>query len=246
MTPQAFLPAQLNLSYLVLIAFAALLAVAVAVGMFYCLFGVVLMLAPSSVEGAESALEIEWSEQYLRSMISVVLAIAAVSLLAVISAIVFLYGRARAMDRSGTEPGMWRRLFIRYFYRRPLTGLLLALISWPVLVYFLFDVSLLLSISPAARRALTRFEVPGAEGIYFWLMTLLSSWLLFVLLAPAAWLALRLHLLRWRYTVENPGMALLFSRTLKQGICGLLAIVGGGVMAWWADLILRFVVALQT
>lgn len=117
------------------------------------------------------------------------------------------------------------------------------LIAFPVLAYFFYNIALLvLVISPSARHDLTRIVFPNAESLYLHSLGIIGSWIIVVIFIPAIWLLFRGKLLRWRYIIENPAMNLIFRRTVKYSILGLLGSVGCTTMHYWADSLFKFII----
>ena len=103
----------------------------------------------------------------------------------------------------------------------------MALVAIPVVVYFLYDLSLLLMvILPAIRQNIGRIAFPGAENVYLGMVTLLSAWIAVLILIPAVVLLLRGVKLKWRYIVENPAMHRIFQRQVKWSIFSFLGGTG--------------------
>jgi hypothetical protein len=152
--------------------------------------------------------------------------------------------RAKKVDIERGPRGWAKKFLRRYFKENLFLGLILTLIAFPVLAYFFYNIALLVVvISPSARGGLTRIVFPNAESLYIHSLQALGSWLIVVVFIPAIWLLFRGELLRWRYVIENAAMNLVFRRSVKYSILGLLGYVGCAVMHYWAASLFKFIIS---
>jgi hypothetical protein len=242
-TPQSFRGAYFSLSRFQAIVIGVFLAPITAIVSYYCLFLLVWRLAPNMVDasppepGALSFLEDS------SGMASLVLFVGAVSfsVIAVIFFLLYFYAKRPGFER--TPAGIIKRFVRRYFQENLLVGFLLMLIAFPVLTYFLYNMFLLVVyVSPSARHELTQIVFPNAENLYMHSVEILGSWLIVIIFIPFIWLFVQGVLLIWRYIKENPGMNLIFMRSVKFSIFSFLSLAGSVAMYYWAWFSLKFIV----
>jgi hypothetical protein len=162
-TPQSFRGACFNLSRFQAIVIGVLLAPIAAIVSYYCLFLLVWKLKPNMIDalppdpGALSFLE------DISGMASLVLFVGAISLGIIAFLFFLLYSYAKRTSAEKAPAGFIRRFVIRYFQENLLVGFLLILIAFPVLTYFIYNMTLLVVyLSPAARHEMTRIIFPNA------------------------------------------------------------------------------------
>ena len=242
-TPQSFRGAYFNLSRFQAVVIGVFLAPIAAIVSYYCLFLLVWNLKPNMIDapppdpGALSFLE------DISGMASLVLFVGAISF-AIIAIIFFLfYSYAKRMGAERARVGFIKRFVRRYFQENLFVGVLLTLIAFPVLTYFLYNIALLVVyFSPAGRHEMARIVFPNAESLYMHSVEILGSWLKVIIFIPFIWLFAQGVLLLWRYIKENPGMHLIFMRSVKIYILSFLGFVGCAAMYYWAWFSLKFIV----
>jgi len=242
-TPQSFRGAYFNLSRFQAIVIGVFLAPIVAIVSYYCLFFLVWKLTPNMISapppdpGALSYLE------DTSSMASLVLFAGAISF-GIIAIIFFLlYSYAKRMCAERAPIGFIKRFVRRYFRENLFVGVLLTLIAFPVLTYFLYNMALLVVyFSPAGRHEMARIVFPNAESLYMHSAEIIGSWLKVIIFIPFMWLFVQGVLLLWRYIRENPGMHLIFMRSVKFYIFSFLGFAGCAAMYYWAWFSLKFIV----
>jgi hypothetical protein len=203
-------------------------------------------MAPAAVNAPPLDLGFASDDAQISGMSSLVLELLILAVL--ISGAIFLFFRkaARKINPHEGPPGLVMGLIRTYFHDSVLVGFLLCVIACPVILYFLYNAALLvLVVLPAARHALPKIAFPDAERIYLKGLTWLGSWLLLILLIPAAGLAGRAALLRLRYTIENPYLRQIFIRGLKFSLIGLLGWMGSTAMYFMADWIFKLILSLS-
>jgi len=235
-TPRSLIPAVLRLSaFQALILGAFLVPVGVTL-IYYLCSSLVWKLTPTPVEAPLLDFgELPFDEQ-ISSMVS--LAINLLALAGIIAGSIFLLLRYRAqrLNRDEVSLGFAQRFLRTYFYENSYVGFLLMLIACPVIWYFLYNMALLLMvIVPAVRHELPRIAIPDAENLYIRGLQLVGSCLIVVLFIPAIGLMLRGLRLRWRYTLGNPYLKIIFIRSLKFSVIGFLCWLGSFTMYFLAD-----------
>ena len=211
---------------------------------YYSLSSLLWSLAPAPVDAPAQDFGSMSFDELISSMTSLLIILFALAV--AIAGTVFIALR-RVADKINPleEQGLIRRFIRIYFDEYVLVGFLLCLIAFPVILYLLFNSALLvLAVIPAARHGLPKVAFPQAERIYFKGLTLAGSWLLLILLFPAAGLAVRALALRWRYTLENPFLRQMFIRSLKFSLICLLGWMGSISMLFLVDKILKLIFSL--
>ena len=239
-TPPSLWRSYLNLSRFQAIVIGLMLAPLGAISAYYFLFILVWTLTPNMISapppdsGAVPFLE------DTSGMISLILAIGIVTFGIIAMIYFFLYAYAKRMSSEKATVGLVKGLLRRYFYDHLLVGSLLMLTAFPVMADFFYNIALLLVvISPSARHDLTRIKLPNAESLYIHSLEIIGSWLIVIIFIPALWLLFRGELLRWRYIIENPALNLIFRRSVKYSLFGLLGYVGCTTMHYWARSLFR-------
>ena len=242
-TPQSFRGAHFNLSRFQAIVIGVLLAPIVAIISYYCLFLLVWNLRPNEISapppepGALSFLE------DISGMASLVLFVGAISFGIIAFLFFLLYSYAKRTSAEKAPAGFIKRFVIRYFQENLLVGFLLILIAFPVLTYFLYNMTLLVVyLSPAARHEMTRIIFPNAEILYTHSVEMLGSWLKVIIFIPFIWLFAQGVLLLLRYIKENPGMHLIFIRSIKFYMISFLGFAGFAAMYYWAWFSIKFII----
>jgi hypothetical protein len=105
-----------------------------------------------------------------------------------------------------------------------------------VIWYFLYNTALLLLVVvPAVRHELPRIALPNVENYFIRGLELVGGWLIVVFFLPAIGLGLRGLSLRWRYTLENLFLKVIFIRSLKFSLIGFCGWLGGLAMYFLAE-----------
>jgi hypothetical protein len=240
-------PSSLHLVFFRLSVFQALVigALLVPVGvttLYYFLFSLIWKLAPSPVEGASPDFGSMPDNVWFSSMASLIIWLIAATVL--IAGLIFILLRryANSIDPGEFSIGFARRFSRSYFQESVLVGFLLVLGLCPVILYFLINLSwLALIIVPSASHALPKIAFQNAENLYLKGLNFISYWIILVLFIPAIGLLLRGIFLKWRYTIDNPALKLLFIRSVKLSIVGLLGWLGCVCMYFFSDEISKLI-----
>ncbi len=236
-TPLALLPAVLKLTVFQALVLGAFLIPLGMIVVYYLFSVLVWTLAPEPVAAPALDLGALSADEQISTMMSLSLNLLAWAGLT--AAAIFLLLRYWGWNIAGnneSSPGFIQRFVCTYFYESTLAGFSLALITWLVIWYFLYNASLLLLVVfPAARHELPSIAIPNAERLFIKGQTLVGSWLLLVLFLPTAGLILRSLRLRWRYTLENPFLKAIFIRGLKLSLLGFCLWLGSFAMYLLAD-----------
>ena len=252
-TPSSFPTAMLRLTgFQALVAGAVLVPIGT-IALFYLLSDLVWKLAPNMVNAppvpsATVSTPTPDSgsvpvDDWFSGMASLVIYLGAFAALVAGTIFLFLRSYARKIDQETGPIGLIKRIVRRYFHESILVGFLLVLITWPVILYFFYNLAwLVMYMVPSTAQELPRIAFPGAERFYTRSVEVIGSWLIVVLFVPAAWLLLRALRLKWRYTIENPTMNLIFQRSIKWSLLVFLGGVGGTVMGYLAHSTFRFIV----
>ena len=225
-------PSSLNLVFFQLSVFQAIVigAVLVPVGItaiYYLFFLLIWKLAPNPVDAAPLDFGSMPDDVWFSSMSSLLIYL--IALTVIIAGIIFILLRryANRINPGGFSIGFAQRFFRRYFHESLFVGFLLVLIACPVITYFLYNIAwLVIIIVPSSSHELPRIAFPNAQSLYLRGLEFVGYWLIVVLFIPAVGLLLRGILLRWRYTIENPALKLIFIRSVKFSIIGFLGWLG--------------------
>lgn len=242
--PKALLPAVLKLTAFQALVLGAFLIPLGVIVIYYLFSALLWALAPAPVEAPALDFGALSADEQIYTMISLSLNLLAWAALIAGAIFLLLRYRARRIEENEGSPGFVQRFVWTYFYESTWAGISLALIAWLMLWYFLYNAELLLLVVfPAVRQELPRIALPNAERLYIRGLTLLGSWLLFILFLPAAGLILRSLRLRWRYTLGNPFLKAIFIRSLKFSLLGFCLWLGCFAMYLLADSFFRRVLA---
>jgi len=189
--------------------------------------------------GFDSASADEW----FSSMASLIIYLAALTVV-IGGTIFFLLRRyAKRMDPEKVPIGFIKKVVRGYFHERILVGFLLILIACPVILFFFYNIAwLVMFIVPSTAHDLSKIALPNAENLYFRSLEVIGSWLIVILFVPAFWLLARGLRLRFRYTIENPTMNVIFRRSFKFFSLGLFGYVGCTIMHYLADSFFRIII----
>lgn len=240
-------PSSLNKVFFQLSVFQAIVmgAVLVPVGsivIYYLLFLLIWKLAPGSVDAAPLDFNSMPDDVWFSSISSLFIYLIALTI--IIAGIIFTLLRcyANRINPDESSIGFAKRFFRRYFHKSSFVGFLLILTVCPVIAYFLYNIVLLvIIIIPLARNELPKIAFPNAQNLYLRGLEFVGYWLIVVLFIPAVGLLLRGILLRWRYTIENPALKLIFLRSVKFSILGLLGWLGCACMYCLADAFIKII-----
>ena len=218
------------------------------VALYYLLFTLVWKLAPAmpSILPTDAPLPefgSESGDQWFSSMTSLLIYLGSLTVLIAGGTFFLLRNYARKIDEGIGSMGIIKRVLRRYFYDSIFIGCLLTLIACPVLLYFLYNMALLVMlIVPSTADQLPRIAFRGAENMYIRSLEVMSSWLIVILFIPAFWLFLRGIRLGWRYTIENPTMKAIFVRSIKFSCLGLFGFIGCAIMHFLAHSLFKLFV----
>ena len=247
-TPSSYPRAMLRLSGFQALIMGAVLVPFITIAVYYLLFFFIWKLAPAMPSTPPTDVPFPdfgsgSTDEWFSSMASFVIYIVVLTVVIVGTAFFLLHNYAGRINKEIGSVGLIRRVVRRYFHESVLIGFLLALIACPVLFYFLYNMALLVMyLAPSAAGELPRIAFLGAENIYLRSLQVVGFWLIVILFIPAFWLLLKGLRLRWRYTIENPIMKLIFARSLKFSFLGLFAYIGCIMMYFLADSLFRFIV----
>lgn len=244
--PDNYWHARRNLTRFKAIALGVFLTPFVSVISYYCIFFMVWKLTPAMVSAQEPAPDVSALFEDNPAMATVVIVAGTIASFAIIALFLLLRRHARLVDKDEVTVGPVSRFVRRYFQENVILGSLFLVIAFPVLLYFFYNIALLvLVVSPSVRHDLNHIILPGADALYMSSVTTLSSLLLAILLLPSAWLLIvRGGILLGRYTIENAPMNLIFGRSAKLFLVGLLGFAGYVAMGYWAQLSFKYVVML--
>jgi hypothetical protein len=241
-TPSSLNKVFLHLSVFQALAVGAILVPSGSITVYYLLFFIIWKLAPGSIDAAPLEFNSLSDDEWFSSFSS--LFIYLIALTVIIAGIIFLLFRryANRINPDDFSLGFSKRFFRRYFHESLLVGFLLVLAACPVITYFFYNLSwLVMIIVPASSHELPKIALPNAQKLYFIGLEFLSYWLLVILFIPAVGLLLRGMLLRWRYTIENPALKLIFIRSVKFSIIGLLGWLGCFCMYCLSDALFKVI-----
>lgn len=229
-TPLSYPRALVRLSGFQALVIGVMLVPFVTITVYYVLFFLVFNLAPAVPPSTDMPSLDFGSTDEIAAMASLVMFLGVLAILIAGTVFYLLHSYAKTIDLE-TSVGFIKRIVQRYFQKSVAIGFLLTLIACPVLFYFLYNVALLVMyLVPSTADQLYHIAFSGAENIYMRSLQIIGSWFIVVLFMPALWLFLRGIRLRWRYTMENPIMKVVFLRTVKFFFLGLFAYAGSMVM----------------
>jgi hypothetical protein len=225
----------------------------ITISLFYLINDLVWKLAPAmpptpsadapSIAGPLTDFDSTKIDEWLSSMASLIIYLAALT--ALIGGTVFLFLRhyAKRIDPEIVTIGFTKKVVKRYFHDSILVGVLLILIACPVILFFFYNIAwLIMFISPSAVQNLSKIALPHAENLYFRSLAVIGSWLIVVLFLSAFWLLVRGLRLRLRYTMENPTINLIFRRSVKFFSLNLFGYVGCTIMWHLADSFFKIII----
>jgi hypothetical protein len=226
-TPSSLPRVLVRLSAFQVIVVGAILVPIGIITIYYVLFSLIAKVAPNMVEAPPLDFGPQESDVWFSSLPSLLIYL--VVLTVAIAGIIFTILRSYA---NKIKPGelpirLAQRFLRRYFHDSLFVGCLLLLSICPVLLYFIYNIIMLVVvIFPAMRQELPKIAFLNAENLYLRGIGYVGYWLIVVLFIPAIGLLLRGLLLRWRYTLENPALKLIFLRSLKLSIICFLGWLG--------------------
>jgi len=176
---------------------------------------------------SDSAITDEW----FSSMASLIIYLAALTIIIGGTIFFLLHRYTKRIDVENSSIGFIQRVVRRYFHDSILVGFLLILIACPVLLFFFYNLAwLVMYIYPSTEHNLSRIAFSSAEHWYFRSLGVLGSWVIVIMFLPAFGLLFRGLRLRFRYTIENPTMNVIFKRSVKLFSLGLLGYIGCFIM----------------
>ena len=216
------------------------------IGIFYLLNDLVWKLAPAmpptppidapSIDAPLPDFGSASGDEWFSSMASLIIYLAALT--AIIGGTIFFLLRhyAQRIDSGKVSIGFIKKVVRGYFHESILVGFLLILIACPVILYFFYNLAwVVMFISPSTAHELSKIAFANAEHLYFRSLAVTGSWLIVILFLPAFWLLVRGLRLKLRYTIENPTMNVIFTRSVKFSCLGLLGYAGCTIMQYLAD-----------
>ena len=186
----------------------------------------------------DSALADEW----FSGMASLIIYLAALTVIIGGTIFYLLYRYAKRIEPERGQIGFIKKFVKRYFHESIFVGFLLILISCPVILFFFYNIAwLLMYVVPATEQYLYKIAFTNAEHLYFRSLEIIGYWFIVILFLPAWWLLARGLRLRIRYTIENPGMNVIFKRSVKFFILGLFGYLGCAIMQLLADSSFKYI-----
>jgi hypothetical protein len=182
------------------------------------------------------------ADEWFSSMASLIIYLAALT--AVIGGTMFFLLRryARRIDLENGPLGFIKRVVRSYFHESILVGFLLILIACPVILFFFYNMAwLVMYLVPSTEQVLSKIAFANAEHLYFRSLEVTGSWLIVIMFLPAVWLLFRGLRLRFRYTIENPTMNVIFKRSVKFFCLGFFGYVGCTIMYFLADSLFKVI-----
>ena len=182
------------------------------------------------------------ADAWFSGMASLILYLAALT--AIIGGTMFFLLRryAKRIDAGKGPIGFIKRMVSRYFHESILVGFLLILFACPVILFFLYNIAwLVMYLVPSATQDLSKIAFTNAEHLYFRSLEVIGSWLIVIMFLPAVWLLFRGLRLRFRYTIENPTMNVIFRRSVKFFCLGFFGYVGCTIMHFLADSLFKVI-----
>ncbi len=250
-TPASFPKSILKLSgFQALVAGVALVPF-ITMSLFYLLMDLVWKLLPATPPGSPvttppidappSISDSASVDQWFSNQASLIIYLAALTVI-IGATIFFLLRRYAKRMESETEPlGFIKRVVRRYFHQSILVGFLLILIVCPVILFFFYNMAwLVMFVVPSAEQGLSKIAFASAEHLYFRSVEVIGSWLIVILFLPTWWLLARGLRLRFRYTIENPTMNVIFRRSVKFFTLGLFGYLGCAIMQLMAASLFKF------
>jgi hypothetical protein len=148
-TPTSYVRAQFNLFRFQAIVLGTVLAPVAALALYYLLISIVSKLTPGLIEAPGLDYETGPLEEYASNMASLLVFVGLVSLCVTAGIYFFLSSYAKTIRGQAFPAGLGRMFIKRYFSDNLFLGRLLMLISLPVVIYFFYNIALLvLAISP--------------------------------------------------------------------------------------------------
>jgi hypothetical protein len=241
-TPLSLHRALFRLSAFQAIVLGAVLVLVGTIAIYYLFFSLIWQLAPRMIDVPPLDFGSISEEKRLVGSASLLIYLVALSILIATAIFFLLRYRANRINQEKGSIGFFKKFLVRYFHESIFVGFLLILIACPILLYFLYNVALLtLIIVPATRHELPKIAFQNADHVYMRGLGFISSWLIVLLSLPAIGLLFRALLLRWRYTIENPFLHIIFLRHLKFSMIGLLGMLGCVAMYYLADSFIRII-----
>jgi hypothetical protein len=247
-TPLSFPKAVLRLSGFQALVAGVVLVPFCTIGLFYLLSDLAWKLPPpnlpppSTIDVPPPDLGLTSWEEWISSMTALVIYLAVLS--AIIGGTIFFLIRhyAKRIDPEKVSIGFIKRVLKRYFHESIFVGFLLVLIACPVILFFLYNIAwLAIFLFPPTTQYLSQIAFPNAEHLYFRSVTVIGSWLIVILFLPAFWLLIRGLRLRWRYTIENPTLNVIFRRSVRFFCLGLFGYIGCSIMHLLADSLFKVI-----
>lgn len=182
------------------------------------------------------------ADEWFSSMASLIIYLAGLTTIIVGTVFFFLHRYAKRIDSEKTPIGFIKRVVKTYFHKSILVGVLLILIAWPVILFFLYNIAWLVMYAvPSATQDLSEIAFSNAEHLYFRSLEVTGSWLIVIMFLPAFWLLFRGLRLRWRYTIENPTLNVIFRRSVRFFCLGFFGYAGCAIMHLLADSLFKVI-----
>jgi hypothetical protein len=222
------------------------------IGIFYLLIDLVWKLLPTTpstppvnappVNAPPLNFDSASADEWFSSMASLIIYLA--TLTAVVGGMMFFLLRryARTIDLENRPIGFVKKVARSYFHESILVGFLLILIACPVILFFFYNVAwLAMYLVPSTEQVLSQIAFANAERLYSRSLEVTGSWLIVTMFLPAFWLLAKGVRLRWRYTIENPTLNVIFRRSVKFFCLGFLGYAGCTIMHFLADSLFKVI-----
>ena len=213
----------------------------VTIGLFYLLMDLVWKLLPTlpssppvnapPLDTAPLISDPALIDEWFSSMAALIIYLTALTTFIGGAILLLLRRYAKRIDSEKGPIGFSKKVVRRYFHESILVGFLLILIACPVILFFFYNMAwLVMYMVPSTEQVLAKIAFAKAERMYFRSIEVIGSWLMVIMFLPAFWLLLRGLRLRFRYTIENPKMKVLFKRSVKFFSIGLFGYIGCAIM----------------
>ena len=213
----------------------------ITIGLFYILIDFVWKLLPTlpssppvnapPIDAPPLISDSASADEWFSSMASLIIYLAALTTFIGGTIFILLHRYAKRIVSEKGPIGFTKKVVRRYFHESILVGFLLILIACPVILFFFYNMAwLVMYIFPSTEHKLSKIAFSSAEHLYFRSLEIIGSWLIVIMFLPAFWLLFRGLRLRFRYTIENPTMKVIFKRSVKLFSLGLFGYIGCAIM----------------
>jgi len=208
----------------------------ITIGMFYIFMDLVWKVIPTlpstpPVNAPPMISDPAFADEWFSSMASLIIYLAVLTTFIGGTIFFLLHRYAKRIDSEKGPIGFTKKVVRRYFHESILVGFLLILIACPVILFFFYNIAwLVMYIVPSTEQYLSKIAFANAERLYFRSLEVIGSWFMLIMFLPAFWLLFRGLRLRFRYTIENPTMKVIFKRSVKFFSLGLFGYIGCAIV----------------